>query len=157
MSIQRATFAAGCFWGVEALFRQLDGVVDAPVGYIGGTTTHPTYQQVCGGATGHAEACEVSFDTERVSYADLLKYFYRLHDPTQVNRQGPDTGTQYRSAIFYHSADQERIAREITAEVQREFAKPIATEITQATTFWSAEAYHQRYFETHEVACHVLR
>ena len=156
MSTQKATFAAGCFWGVEGLFRQLD-IVDAPVGYTGGHTQNPTYREVCSGATGHAEACEVTFDPSRISYDELVRYFYRLHDPTQVNRQGVDVGTQYRSAIFFHSPEQEAIARAITAEVQAEFSAPIATQIVKAEHFWPAEAYHQRYFETHAVACHVLR
>ena len=156
MSTQKATFAAGCFWGVEGLFRQLD-IVDAPVGYTGGHTEHPTYREVCSGTTGHAEACEVTFDPSRISYDELVRYFYRLHDPTQVNRQGVDVGSQYRSAIFFHSPEQETIARAITAEVQAEFSAPIATQIVKAEQFWPAEAYHQRYFETHDVACHVLR
>ncbi len=156
MSTQKATFAAGCFWGVEGLFRQLD-IVDAPVGYTGGHTQNPTYREVCSGTTGHAEACEVTFDPSRISYDELVRYFYRLHDPTQVNRQGVDIGSQYRSAIFFHSPEQEAIARAITAEVQAEFSAPIATQIVKAEHFWPAEAYHQRYFETHDVACHVLR
>jgi|SRR5579872_4254368 len=155
MSTNVATFAAGCFWGVEAAFRQIPGVLDAVVGYIGGHTEHPTYEAVCAKRTGHAEAVEVTFDPARVSYDQLLDAFWKLHDPTQVNRQGPDVGTQYRSAIFTHSPEQEHAAIASRERAQPSFSKPIATEITSAPTFWRAEEYHQRYFERHGVACHI--
>ena len=144
-----ATFAAGCFWGVEETFRKLDGVLDTRVGYTGGHTEAPTYRQVCAGGTGHAEAVRVEFDPRTVSYEDLLDVFWQLHDPTQVDRQGPDVGSQYRSAVFVHSEEQEATAR---SSKQRQEAggrhrRPIATEITPAGPFWPAEDYHQRYFE----------
>jgi peptide-methionine (S)-S-oxide reductase len=146
---ETATFAAGCFWGIEAAFREIPGVVDAEVGYTGGTTEHPSYKSVCSGRTGHAEAVRVEFDPAQVSYEDLLGAFWRIHDPTQVNRQGPDVGTQYRSAIFTHSPEQESAARaSLDALVSaRRWGRPIATEIVPAGPFWRAEEYHQRYFE----------
>ena len=144
---EKATFAAGCFWGVEAAFRRVDGVVGTQVGYTGGVTENPTYEDVCGHGTGHAEAVEVEFDPERVSYDELLDLFWREHDPTQVNRQGWDIGDQYRSAIFVHSPEQESAARASKEGVQPRFRKPIATEITPASTFYAAEDYHQRYLE----------
>ena len=151
-----ATFAAGCFWGVEDFLRSVPGVVEAVSGYTGGTTTAPTYEQVCSGRTGHAEAVLVIFDPAVVSYEQLLEAFWRHHDPTTPNRQGPDVGTQYRSAVFVHDAEQERLARESVAAFQTRFGRPIVTEITPATTFWPAEAYHQRYVEkTGHGACHV--
>jgi peptide-methionine (S)-S-oxide reductase len=152
---QKATFAAGCFWGVEAGFRLIPGVEDAISGYAGGHTVDPTYPQVCSGGTGHAEAVEVTFDPAQVSYAQLLTAFWSMHDPTEVNRQGPDVGTQYRSAIFFHSREQEREAIASRDAVQATLAKPIATEITAASTFYPAEAYHQRYAERNGIACHV--
>ena len=144
---QRATFAAGCFWGVEAAFRELDGVLEVSVGYTGGTTTDPTYERVCGGGTGHAEAVEVIFDPARVSYRQLLDTFWNIHDPTTPNRQGWDLGSQYRSAIFFHEPEQERLALATRESEQESLVKPIVTEIVQATTFYRAEEYHQRYFE----------
>ena len=146
---QTATFAAGCFWGVEVTFRNVDGVVDAIVGYTGGSTENPTYKQVCNDNTGHAEAIEVTFDPERVSYDELLEVFWQNHDPTQVNRQGPDYGTQYRSAIFFHSPEQEEAARKSkqALDASGRLSRPVATEITAASTFWPAEDYHQRYLE----------
>ncbi len=146
---ETATFAAGCFWGVEVTFRNVDGVVDAIVGYTGGSTENPTYQQVCNDNTGHAEAVEVTFDPEQVSYDELLEVFWQSHDPTQVNRQGPDYGTQYRSAIFFHSPEQEAAARESkkALDASGRLSRPVATEITAASTFWPAEDYHQRYLE----------
>jgi peptide-methionine (S)-S-oxide reductase len=154
---QKATFAAGCFWGVEAAFRQVPGVLDAVSGYIGGRTEHPTYRQVCAHGTGHAEAVEVTFDPSRVDYDQLLGIFWQIHDPTQVNRQGPDVGDQYRSAIFTHSPEQARMA---TASRDREAPKhprPIATQIVEAPAFWPAEEYHQRYAEKNGgAACHVV-
>lgn len=144
---QRATFAAGCFWGVEAAFRELDGVLDATVGYTGGTTPDPTYEQVCGGGTGHAEAVEVIFDPARVSYQQLLDTFWHTHNPTTLNRQGWDFGSQYRSAIFFHDQEQERLALTTRESEQESLVKPIVTEIAPATPFYRAEEYHQRYFE----------
>lgn len=146
---QIATFAAGCFWGVEAEFRHVDGVIDTRVGYIGGTADNPTYKQVCTDTTGHAEAVEVEFDPAKTSYEKLLEVFWQIHDPTQLNRQGPDTGTQYRSAIFYHDEAQhqaaERSKQALSASGQ--YDKPIVTEIVAASALYPAEEYHQRYFE----------
>ena len=155
---ETATFAAGCFWGVESAFREVPGVLDATVGYAGGQTEEPTYRQVCTGRTGHAESVLVEYDPARVSYEDLLEVFFENHDPTQKNRQGPDVGTQYRSAIFTHSPEQEQAAHATVTKLTEtgRFRRPIATEIVPATTFWRAEDYHQRYFEKHGIAaCHV--
>jgi peptide-methionine (S)-S-oxide reductase len=142
---EKATFAAGCFWGVEVEFRNIEGVTDARVGYTGGTTAEPTYKDVCSGRTGHAEAVEVTFDPSEIRYEELVDAFWRLHDPTQVNRQGWDVGSQYRSAIFTHSPEQERVAAESKSRAQQRLSKPIATEIVPADTFWPAEDYHQQY------------
>jgi peptide-methionine (S)-S-oxide reductase len=153
-----ATFAAGCFWGVEAKFRMIPGVVDAVVGYSNGHTKNPTYKDVCTDETGHAEVVQVTFDPAQVSYEKLLEAFWMLHDPTQMNRQGPDSGTQYRSAIFIHSPEQEAAAKKskATLEASGKFRRPIATEITQAGTFYRAEEYHQRYLEKRGAAsCHI--
>ena len=153
-----ATFAAGCFWGVEEAFREIPGVISTTVGYTGGTMKNPTYQDVCSGRTGHAEALEVEFDPARVSYLELLAMFWKSHDPTTLNRQGPDVGSQYRSAIFYHDAEQEKEARESKAILEKEkiFKRPIVTEITPATEFYRAEDYHQRYFERRGIrSCHL--
>lgn len=150
-----ATFAAGCFWGVEASFRQVPGVLDVVVGYTGGQTEHPTYEQVCSDRTGHAEAAQISFDPARVSYEQLLDLFWSIHDPTQRNRQGPDVGSQYRSAIFFDSPEQREAARESLARRQADLARPIATAMEPAAAFWPAEPYHQRYLERNNVACHV--
>ncbi|HUZ50827.1 MAG TPA: peptide-methionine (S)-S-oxide reductase MsrA [Candidatus Dormibacteraeota bacterium] len=155
MKQETATFAAGCFWGVEMTFRQIPGVLDAIVGYTGGHTQNPTYREVCSDTTGHAEAIEVTYDPAQVTYERLLEVFWQMHDPTQVNRQGPDIGTQYRSAIFTHSDEQARIARASRDRAQSDFGRPIATEIVPATQFYRAEEYHQRYFESHNVTCHV--
>jgi peptide-methionine (S)-S-oxide reductase len=155
MSTETATFAAGCFWGVEAAFRQLPGVVDAISGYTGGATVDPTYQQVCSDRTGHAEAVEVTYDPARISYDTLLDAFWKMHDPTQMNRQGPDVGSQYRSAIFTHSPQQAAAARASLEAEQAKLGKPIATQIVEAPVFYRAEDYHQKYFERHGVACHV--
>lgn len=146
---EKATFAAGCFWGVEASFRGVSGVVDTSVGYIGGTTVAPTYQDVCSGSTGHAEAVEVIYDPKKVSYEQLLGVFWACHDPTSRNRQGPDIGSQYRSAIFYHTEEQARAALASKARLEKEhrYPRPIATEISPATPFYRAEEYHQRYLE----------
>ncbi|HKJ70318.1 MAG TPA: peptide-methionine (S)-S-oxide reductase MsrA [Gammaproteobacteria bacterium] len=142
-----ATFAAGCFWGVEAAFRRVEGVADAVVGYTGGGTPDPSYEQVCTGRTGHAEAVRVEYDPERVGYDDLLEVFWSIHDPTQLNRQGPDVGTQYRSAVFVHGDDQAERARASLARVQERTSGAVVTEITPAGAFYPAEAYHQRYLE----------
>ena len=144
---QKAVFAAGCFWGVEARFRALPGARDAQVGYTGGHADHPTYRQVCGGGTGHAEAVEVEFDPAAISYERLLDAFWGMHDPTQKDRQGPDVGSQYRSAIFYRDAAQKAAAEESLARAQRRCSRPIVTEIVPAGVFWRAEDYHQRYLE----------
>ncbi len=145
----KATFGAGCFWHVEALFRQVRGVRDARVGYTGGSLERPTYQQVCTDKTGHAEAVQVEYDPGQVTYGELLEVFWGNHDPTTVNRQGPDVGEQYRSAIFVHDEEQKRIATESKAGIEKSgrFEKPIVTEIRDAPEFYPAEDYHQRYFE----------
>jgi len=151
-----ATFAAGCFWGVEDFFRSVPGVVDVVSGYTGGHASRPTYEEVCSGSTGHAEAVLVTYDPARVSYEQLLEEFWRHHDPTTPNRQGPDVGTQYRSSVFVHTPEQEQVARASLASVQERFGRPIVTEVVPASTFWPAEAYHQRYVErTGHGACHV--
>jgi peptide-methionine (S)-S-oxide reductase len=152
-----ATFGAGCFWGVEAAFRRVPGVLDAAVGYTGGQTANPTYKDVCTDRTGHAEVVQVTFDPAQVSFEQLLDVFWQEHDPTQVNRQGPDFGKQYRSAIFFHSPEQEAIAKKSKAalEASGKFRRPIATEITPASTFYRGEEYHQRYLEKRGAAsCH---
>ena len=154
----KATFAAGCFWGVEAAFAEIDGVVETAVGYTGGHSENPTYKQVCGGDTGHAEAVEVTFDPAEVSYDDLLEAFWAMHDPTTLNRQGPDWGSQYRSAIFFHTPEQEKaaLASKTRAQASGKFRKPIVTEITPASEFYRAEEYHQKYFQKHGgAACHL--
>ncbi len=149
---EKATFAAGCFWQVEVEFRNTDGVKDAVVGYTGGSAERPSYEQVCTGSTGHAEAVEVTFDPEEVSYEELLDVFWGLHDPTQMNRQGPDVGTQYRSAIYFHSPEQEEQAIASRERAQADHSSPIVTEIAAATDFWPAEDYHQRYLEKRGLA-----
>ena len=143
---EKATFAAGCFWGVEVEFRNTSGVKDVQVGYIGGSTVDPSYKEVCSGRTGHAEAVEVTFDPSEIAYVELVDRFWKLHDPTQVNRQGWDMGTQYRSAIFTHSPEQAETARTSLERAQPSFRKPIATQIvTDDSPFWPAEDYHQQY------------
>jgi peptide-methionine (S)-S-oxide reductase len=146
-----ATFAAGCFWHVEASFRGVNGVVSTSVGYTGGTFPNPTYEDVCTGLTGHAEAVELVYDPSIVSYDELLEVFWNIHDPTTRNRQGPDVGTQYRSVIFYHTPEQEQKARASKERLRKsgKYKSEIVTEIQPATTFWRAEEYHQRYFEKH--------
>ena len=146
---ETATFAAGCFWGVEEMFRQTPGVLKTRVGYIGGKTEDPTYEQVCTGRTGHAEAVDMEFDPARVSFQQLLELFFENHDPTTLNRQGPDVGTQYRSGVFYHSPEQQKAAE---AEIEKrdtsgDYAKPVVTEVVEAGEFYSAEEYHQKYFQ----------
>ncbi len=145
----KATFAAGCFWGVEELFRKLEGVVATQVGYTGGHVDNPTYAMVCSHATGHAEAIEIQYDPEKISYADLLEVFWNSHNPTTLNCQGPDVGSQYRSAIFFHTPEQQAaaIASKEKLERTKKFNQPIVTEIIPATTFYRAEEYHQRYLE----------
>jgi peptide-methionine (S)-S-oxide reductase len=153
-----ATFGAGCFWGIEAAFRKVPGVLDVAVGYTGGHTESPTYREVCTDTTGHAEVVQVTFDPEKVTYDQLLKVFWTIHDPTQVNRQGPDFGKQYRTAIFFHSPEQEAAAKKSKQELEAngKLRRPIATEITPAGTFWRAEEYHQRYLEKRgATSCHI--
>lgn|SRR5512146_3455918 len=154
--MEKATFGAGCFWGVEAAFREIPGVTDTAVGYSGGTMERPTYEDVCTDATGHAEVVEVTFDPKAVSYRALVEKFFALHDPTTLNRQGPDFGRQYRSAIFFHSPEQEETAREVLREAQQHLSRPIVTEVTPAKTFWRAEEFHQRYLEKRGLrSCHI--
>jgi peptide-methionine (S)-S-oxide reductase len=153
-----ATFGAGCFWGIEAAFRRVPGVLDAVVGYSGGQTQNPSYQEVCTDTTGHAEVVQVTFDPEKVTYDQLLNFFWTIHDPTQVNRQGPDYGAQYRTAIFFHSPEQEAAAKKSkqALEASGKLRRPVATEITPAGPFWRAEEYHQRYLEKRGAAsCHI--
>ncbi len=147
--LQKATFGAGCFWGVEATFRKVDGVVETAVGYTGGETANPSYEEVCTGRTGHAEAVQLQFDPARVSYEKLLDVFWDLHDPTTLNRQGPDVGTQYRSAIYVHDAEQDAAATASKERLQQagRYREPIVTEIVPAGEFHRAEDYHQQYFE----------
>jgi peptide-methionine (S)-S-oxide reductase len=156
--MELATFGAGCFWGVEVVFRQIAGVKDALVGYLGGTLANPTYKDVCTGKTGHAEVVQVEYDPSAVTYDQLLDVFWENHDPTTLNRQGPDVGTQYRSAIFYHTPEQERAAKASKSrlEASGKLRRPVVTEITPASTFYPAEDYHQRYLEKRGLAsCHI--
>ena len=156
--MELATFGAGCFWGVEVAFRQIPGVKDALVGYLGGTLANPSYRDVCTGRTGHAEVVQVEYDPGKVTYERLLEVFWENHDPTTLNRQGPDVGTQYRSAIFYHTPEQERAARgsKSRLEASGKFRRPVVTEVTAASTFYPAEDYHQRYLEKRGLAsCHI--
>lgn len=155
---ETATFAAGCFWGVEASFLAVPGVVDAVSGYTGGHTENPSYEQVCSGTTGHAEAVEVIFDPSKVSYETLVRKFFALHDPTQLNRQGPDVGEQYRSVVFYHTPEQKEVIERVIQELAPNyFPNTIATAVEPAQTFYRAEEYHQRYAEKHpgRVVCHI--
>lgn len=144
-----ATFGAGCFWGPEAKFRKIDGVLDSAVGYAGGRTENPTYKQVCYEETGHAEVVQVQYDPAKVSYQALVDAFFAMHDPTQVNRQGPDVGDQYRTVIFFHSPEQERIARDTIQRLTeaKRYRRPIVTQVLPAPTFWRAEEYHQQYLK----------
>jgi peptide-methionine (S)-S-oxide reductase len=156
--MEKATFGAGCFWGIETAFRQIDGVISTTVGYSGGRTANPTYRDVCSDETGHAEVVEVEFDPAKVRYEQLLDVFWENHDPTTLNRQGPDVGSQYRSAIFFHSPAQEAAARASKArlEAAKRFRRPIVTQIEPAATFYRAEDYHQQYLEKRGLAsCHI--
>lgn len=156
--MEKATFGAGCFWGVEESFRQLSGVAETEVGYLGGHTNNPSYKDVCTDETGHAEVVQVTYDPAKISYEQLLDVFWSAHDPTTLNRQGPDEGTQYRSAIFFHSPEQERVARASKEKVQAsgKFRRPVVTEITPASTFYRAEEYHQKYLAKRGVShCHI--
>lgn len=152
----KAIFAAGCFWGVQFYFDQIPGVMSSRVGYTDGHTVNPTYEAVCSHTTGHAEAVELEFDPERVSYETLVRHFFRLHDPTQLNRQGPDVGDQYRSAIFYVDAEQKQTAEQVRDEIQKVTDEPIVTQIALASMFYEAEDYHQKYAErTGRGMCHI--
>jgi len=154
--LEKATLGAGCFWGVEATYRRLAGVKSTQVGYMGGGLKNPTYKDVCTDSTGHAEVLEVTFDPEVISYHDILEVFWDNHNPTTLNRQGPDVGTQYRSAIFYHSPEQEAEAEKSRDAAQARFPRPIVTEIVPATEFWRAEEYHQQYLEKRGLSqCHI--
>jgi peptide-methionine (S)-S-oxide reductase len=157
-TFEKATFGAGCFWGVEAAFRQIPGVVSTQAGYAGGRTPDPTYEAVCSGRTGHAEAVEVTYDPAQVTYDDLLRVFWENHDPTTPNRQGPDVGEQYRSVIFHHSPEQEAAAKasQVALERAKRFRRPIVTQIVPAGPFYRAEEYHQQYLEKRGLAsCHI--
>jgi peptide-methionine (S)-S-oxide reductase len=158
MAEEQATFGAGCFWGVEYVYRRVPGVLDVAVGYSGGITPNPTYEEVCSHTTGHAEVAQVTFDPDRASYEQLLEVFWAMHDPTQVDRQGPDIGDQYRSVIFTHSEDQTGTAEKSRERAQERFEKPIATNIEPLATFYPAEGYHQAYYEKNGKTpyCHVL-
>ena len=158
MAIEKATFGAGCFWGVEARFGELNGVLDTAVGYEGGELEHPTYKEVCTDRTGHAEVVQVTFDNSRLSYESMLDTFFTLHDPTQLNRQGPDWGSQYRSVVFYENDAQGLAARAKIAELKAAgtFRKPIVTQVAPGQNFWKAEEYHQKYLEKRGmVSCHI--
>jgi peptide-methionine (S)-S-oxide reductase len=156
--MEKATFGAGCFWGVEEAFRQVNGVTSTAVGYMGGTLVNPTYKDVCTDRTGHAEVVQVEYDPAQVSYDDLLNVFWENHNPTQLDRQGPDVGKQYRSAVFYHSEDQRRAAEASKERLERsgKFKRPIVTEIVPASDFWRAEEYHQQYLAKRGLShCHL--
>ena len=148
--METATFAAGCFWGVEAAFQKIKGVAKTTVGYMGGNTKNPTYEQVCTDKTGHAEVIQIEYDPEQINYEQLLETFWNIHDPTRLNRQGPDIGTQYRSIIFYHNETQKKLAEELKQKQQQKTNKKIVTEITPSQEFYPAEEYHQKYLEKRE-------
>ncbi len=160
-TMETATLAGGCFWGVEEILRQLPGITEITVGYTGGLLKNPTYRDVSSGITGHAEAVELHYDPSKISYEEILRYFFRLHDPTTLNKQGNDTGTQYRSAIFYHDENQQKSAIKVKEEVNqsKKWPKPIVTEIVPAQEFYPAEGYHQDYLQKnpHGYTCHYLR
>ncbi len=148
-------FGAGCFWGVEAEFRQLDGVLSTSVGYMGGTLENPTYEEVCTDLTGHAEVVEVEYDPSKLQYKDLLEIFFTLHDPTQLNRQGPDVGTQYRSVIFYENEDDKSVSKDFMDTISTKYTKPIVTSLEKKTKYYVAEEYHQKYLEKRGLSsCH---
>jgi peptide-methionine (S)-S-oxide reductase len=154
--MEKATFGAGCFWGVEEAFRQLKGVASTAVGYEGGATDRPSYRDVCTDETGHAEVVEVTYDPKLISYDQLLDLFWKSHNPTTLNRQGPDVGSQYRSAIFFHSPDQEKTAKASKEKAQKNFRNPIVTQVVAAETFWKAEDYHQQYLAKRGLgSCHI--
>lgn len=159
--LQTATLAGGCFWGVEELIRELDGVVDTVVGYTGGNAPNATYEQVKSGGTGHAESIRITFDPSKITYRAILEFFFRLHDPTTRNRQGNDVGTQYRSAIFYHDEEQKTVAEEVKQGVEqsKKWPRPVVTEIVPAGDFWNAEGYHQDYLQKNPggYTCHFVR
>lgn len=146
MALEKATFAAGCFWGVQEVFDKLKGVKKTTVGYAGGNAKNPTYEQVCSQKSGHAEAVEIEFDPKEITYGRLLETFFEIHDPTSLNRQGPDVGSNYRSAIFFHSKKQEKQAKDAIGKAQARFPKPIVTQIAPASVFYPAEEYHQKYY-----------
>jgi methionine-S-sulfoxide reductase len=151
-----ATFAAGCFWGVQFYFDRVPGVTSSRVGYTGGHKSDPTYEEVCAGNTGHAEAVELSFNPEEIKYSTLVRHFFRIHDPTQLNRQGPDVGENYRSVIFFHSSEQQNTAEKIMKKIEANYEKPIATSLEEAGVFYEAESYHQKYSEgTGMGMCHL--
>jgi len=154
--MEKATFGAGCFWGVEEAFRQLKGVASTAVGYEGGAKDRPTYKDVCTDETGHAEVVEVTYDPKLISYDQLLDLFWKSHNPTTLNRQGPDFGSQYRSAVFFHSPEQEKIAKASKEKAQKNFRNPIVTQVVPAETFWKAEDYHQQYLAKRGLgSCHI--
>ncbi|MDO8427632.1 MAG: peptide-methionine (S)-S-oxide reductase MsrA [Candidatus Diapherotrites archaeon] len=154
MSIQKATLAAGCFWGIQSAFDELPGVISTTVGYCGGHGVNPSYEQVCFGTTGYAESVQIVFDSEKISYSKLLDLFWHIHDPTQMNRQGPDIGSQYRSVIFYHSLEQKQLAEQSKQKLaqSKKFSKPIVTEIVEFKEFFPAEEYHQKYLQKNNQA-----
>ena len=158
---QVATLAGGCFWGMEEILRKIPGVLETKVGYIGGTVSNPSYRLICTGITGHAEALEIGFDPAKISYEELLGYFFRMHDPTTLNQQHNDRGTQYRSAIFYHTDEQKQVAQRVKERIDKsgKWKRPVVTEITKAAEFWPAEDYHQKYLIKNPGGynCHVLR
>lgn len=156
--MEKATFGAGCFWGVEDLYMQVNGVTKTTVGYLGGHLKNPTYKEVCSGNTGHAEVVQIEFDPEQISYEELVEMFWKMHNPTTLNRQGPDIGTQYRSAIFFHSKEQKEIAKASRKKLSKSkvFSSPIVTEITKASEFYAAEEYHQEYLKKNGLSnCHI--
>ncbi|MBS3123479.1 peptide-methionine (S)-S-oxide reductase MsrA [Candidatus Woesearchaeota archaeon] len=157
MKTEKATFAAGCFWGIQKIFDTPPGVLKTTVGYCGGKKEYqnPSYEKVCSGKTGYAESIEIEFNPKIISYEKLLELFWQCHDPTTLNRQGPDIGSQYRSAIFYHSTKQKKIAEESKIKAQRELKQPIVTIISKVEEFYPAEEYHQKYYKTHEVYCSI--
>jgi peptide-methionine (S)-S-oxide reductase len=154
---EKATFGAGCFWQVEDEFRKLDGVIDTAVGYEGGHVDNPTYEQVCSGNTGHTEVAQIEFDPERISFEELLFKYFDIHDPTQMNRQGPDVGYQYRSVVFADGDEQAKIARDVIEQVQKRFRDPVVTEVEPAAPFWRAEEYHQCYLQKRQEQPGLLR